>query len=115
VDWNEESPRVVAEKGSDSGPMSIYLASKTLAERSTCPIFVQLKQKKLNRDVTIGAWEFYEKNKSGIKWDLSVINPPYVSIIPPGTSCLAHEVYFIDLWGMHIPRLWIKYSKNFLT
>ena len=25
------------------------------------------------------AWDFYEQHKAEIKWDLTVINPPYVS------------------------------------
>jgi hypothetical protein len=33
----------------------------------------------------IAAWDFYEKNKASIKWDMVVLNPPSVfgvSIIP---------------------------------
>ncbi|KAF8880899.1 hypothetical protein CPB84DRAFT_1851713 [Gymnopilus junonius] len=58
LDWNEASPKEVEEKGSDSPPMSIYRASKTLAEKA--------------------AWEFYMEHKSEVKWDLAVINPPFV-------------------------------------
>lgn len=25
------------------------------------------------------AWEFYEKNKANVNWELVVINPPFVS------------------------------------
>ncbi|KAI9058011.1 NAD(P)-binding protein [Trametes sanguinea] len=58
VDWNEESIQEVKEKGRDaSGPVK-YRASKTLAERA--------------------AWEFYEKNKATLSWDLVVLNPPFV-------------------------------------
>ena len=38
--------------------MHKYWASKTLAERA--------------------AWEFYEKNKANISWDLVVLNPAFV-------------------------------------
>jgi len=32
-DWNEEAPKQVEETGSDTPPMVIYRASKTLAEK----------------------------------------------------------------------------------
>ncbi|KAF8999630.1 hypothetical protein BDQ17DRAFT_1308413 [Cyathus striatus] len=57
-DWNETSPRVVAEQGRAAAPITKYLASKTLAEKS--------------------AWEFYNKHKSEVSWDLAVINPPFI-------------------------------------
>ncbi|PPQ64060.1 hypothetical protein CVT24_008873 [Panaeolus cyanescens] len=57
-DWNQLSVQEVKEKGDAAAPMTIYRASKTLAERS--------------------AWEFHEKHKAEISWDLSVINPPFV-------------------------------------
>ncbi|KAG5635177.1 hypothetical protein H0H81_012139, partial [Sphagnurus paluster] len=58
VDWNEPSIREVEEQGDNAPPASKYRASKTLAEKA--------------------AWEFYEKNKAEIKWDLAVLHPPYV-------------------------------------
>ncbi|KAF8060711.1 D-lactaldehyde dehydrogenase [Lyophyllum atratum] len=57
-DWNELSIREVKEQGDKAPGPSKYRASKTLAEKA--------------------AWEFYEQNKSNIKWDLSVLNPPFV-------------------------------------
>ncbi|KAF8148636.1 hypothetical protein B0H34DRAFT_736338 [Crassisporium funariophilum] len=57
-DWNEKSIREVEQQGKKSPPMTIYRASKTLAEKA--------------------AWDFYEKHKAEIKWDLAVINPPFV-------------------------------------
>ncbi|KAK0205610.1 D-lactaldehyde dehydrogenase [Desarmillaria ectypa] len=58
VDWNEEAPKEVEEKGQDASPIAKYRASKALAERA--------------------AWNFYEKQKSELPWDLTVINPPWV-------------------------------------
>jgi len=57
-DWNVTSPKEVEEQGSNAAPMSIYFASKTLAEKA--------------------AWKFYENHKNEVQWDLAVINPPYV-------------------------------------
>jgi len=58
-DWNLSAIKEVEEKGIDNSPPSIvYRASKTLAEKA--------------------AWDFYEQHKSEIKWDLAVINPPFV-------------------------------------
>ncbi|KIP03369.1 hypothetical protein PHLGIDRAFT_110983 [Phlebiopsis gigantea 11061_1 CR5-6] len=58
ADWNEYSPRVVAEQGAAAPPADMYRASKALAERA--------------------AWDFVAKHKERIGWDLAVINPPFV-------------------------------------
>ncbi|OSD07837.1 NAD-P-binding protein [Trametes coccinea BRFM310] len=58
ADWNEASIQEVKEKGRDASAPAKYRASKTLAERA--------------------AWEFYEKNKDTLSWDLVVLNPPFV-------------------------------------
>jgi len=55
-DWNLGSIKEV-EMG-DKSPSTAYHASKTLAEKS--------------------AWDFYELHKAQIKWDLAVINPPFL-------------------------------------
>ncbi|KAF7368891.1 D-lactaldehyde dehydrogenase [Mycena venus] len=58
LDWNEQAPKEVAEMGRAASAITKYRASKTLAERA--------------------AWDFVEKHKSEIGWDLVVINPPFV-------------------------------------
>ncbi|KAK7045109.1 D-lactaldehyde dehydrogenase [Favolaschia claudopus] len=57
-DWNEQSVQEVTEKGRDAAQMSKYRASKVLAEKA--------------------AWDFMEKHKSEVEWDLVVLNPPFV-------------------------------------
>lgn len=57
-DWNEASPKAVEEKGKKAPNGDKYSASKTLAERA--------------------AWDFVEKNKKDISFDLATINPPYI-------------------------------------
>ncbi|KAH7906355.1 hypothetical protein BJ138DRAFT_1016362 [Hygrophoropsis aurantiaca] len=57
-DWNEQCLEILARGGPQlTGPMK-YRASKTLAEKA--------------------AWKFWEDNQTKIKWDIVVINPPYV-------------------------------------
>jgi nucleoside-diphosphate-sugar epimerase len=56
--WNNSSVEAVETKGSAAGPVNIYMASKTLAEKA--------------------AWEFVATHKSEISWDLVVINPPWL-------------------------------------
>jgi len=56
--WNTSSVEAVKTKGSEAGPVAIYFASKTLAEKA--------------------AWEFVDAHKSEISWDLVAINPPYI-------------------------------------
>ena len=58
TNWNNAAVEAVNAKGSDAGPVVIYLASKTLAEKA--------------------AWEFVATHKSEISWDLVAINPPYI-------------------------------------
>ena len=57
-DWNEASIAEVKEKGRAASNPGKYRASKTLAERA--------------------AWEFWNKHKSQVQWDLVVVNPPFV-------------------------------------
>jgi nucleoside-diphosphate-sugar epimerase len=57
-DWNDAAVEAVKTKGSAAGPIVIYLASKTLAEKA--------------------AWEFVNLHKSEISWDFVVLNPPYI-------------------------------------
>jgi len=56
--WNNSAVEAVKTKGSAAGPVMIYLASKTLAEKA--------------------AWEFVADHKSEISWDLVVVNPPLI-------------------------------------
>lgn len=57
-DWNDAAIEEAKQKGRDALPVVKYRASKTLAEKA--------------------AWDFYEKNKSKVSWDLVVLNPPFV-------------------------------------
>ncbi|KAG8947837.1 methylglyoxal reductase (NADPH-dependent) gre2 [Tulasnella sp. 408] len=58
TDWNVDSPKAVEELGRDTPGQVMYAASKVLAER--------------------GAWDFVEKNKGSINFDLVSINPSFV-------------------------------------
>ncbi|KAH9487433.1 Putative uncharacterized oxidoreductase [Psilocybe cubensis] len=60
LDWNTKDPKFVDELGSNSHPMTIYRASKSLAEQ--------------------GAWGYYKEHKHELSWDLTVINPPFPPI-----------------------------------
>ncbi|CAL1709333.1 unnamed protein product [Somion occarium] len=57
-DWNNKAIEEVETKGKDADQIEKYTASKTLAEKA--------------------AWAWYEKNKAQLKWDLVVVNPPFV-------------------------------------
>jgi len=56
--WNNAAVAAVASKGSTAGPITIYLASKTLAERAAC--------------------ELVAAHKAKLAWDLVAINPPWI-------------------------------------
>jgi hypothetical protein len=61
ADWNNYSPNLVEKEGKNAPAGQKYRASKTLAERS--------------------AWEFVEKHREVIKFDLTTINPVLVSLV----------------------------------
>ncbi|KAF8178849.1 NAD(P)-binding protein [Mycena galopus ATCC 62051] len=64
LDWCQQAPKEIAEKGRAASPISKYRASKTLAERGWF--------------LAQPAWDFVEKHRTVIGWDLVVINPPTV-------------------------------------
>ncbi|RPD52415.1 NAD(P)-binding protein [Lentinus tigrinus ALCF2SS1-7] len=58
ADWNEPAIREVETKGATASGFAKYSASKTLAERA--------------------AWNFWNKYRAEVAWDLVVLNPTYV-------------------------------------
>ncbi|KAF8959881.1 D-lactaldehyde dehydrogenase [Flammula alnicola] len=78
-DWGDEFVKTVGEKGKKSSPDEKYRASKTLAEKA--------------------AWEFYNKHKAEISWDLVALNPPLV-LGPPlqEVKTPAHLNVSLDIW-----------------
>ncbi|KAG8937756.1 methylglyoxal reductase (NADPH-dependent) gre2 [Tulasnella sp. 408] len=58
IDWNDVSPREIELKGKDAKPLDKYRASKVLAERA--------------------AWDFVEKNRDNIHFDLVTVLPSFV-------------------------------------
>ncbi|PPQ88275.1 hypothetical protein CVT25_005438 [Psilocybe cyanescens] len=86
LDWNTKDPKLVEELGSNSHPMTIYRASKSLAEK--------------------GAWDYYEQHKNEVTWDLSVINPPFVS------SFSHRESFYTKLNGPPIHKIASSSSLN---
>ncbi|KAJ7657233.1 D-lactaldehyde dehydrogenase [Mycena polygramma] len=74
LDWNEQAPREAKELGRAASGITKYRASKVLAERA--------------------AWDFVEKHKGEIGWDLVALNPPYVH------GPMIHEVSTPDALGL---------------
>ncbi|KAJ7439334.1 D-lactaldehyde dehydrogenase [Mycena latifolia] len=56
--WNNQAPALVEAHGADAGPLVVYCASKTLAEKA--------------------AWDYCKENKDKISWDLTTVNPSFV-------------------------------------
>ncbi|KAF5334248.1 hypothetical protein D9611_014571 [Ephemerocybe angulata] len=68
-DWNTQYVSEVERLGSKTDPMTVYGASKVMAEKA--------------------AWEFYNAHRSEVQWDISVINPSLVfgpAIQPPKSA-----------------------------
>jgi len=57
-DWNTDSPKIVEEKGREAPGQEKYRTAKVLAERA--------------------AWDFVEKNKGSINFDIVTFCPPFV-------------------------------------
>ncbi|KAI5449717.1 hypothetical protein NCC49_004082 [Naganishia albida] len=77
-DWNEYSPKVIEEKGTDAPGSDKYRASKTLAEKA--------------------AWKFMEDNKPS--WDFATINPPLVF------GPIIHQVESPDKLNTSVANFW---------
>jgi hypothetical protein len=75
-DWNEPVLKEVKELGKEASGLSKYSASKTLAERGRTGIYSRLL---VLMAAFKAAWEVYNGSKGSIGWDLTTLNPPYVS------------------------------------
>ncbi|KIY65832.1 D-lactaldehyde dehydrogenase [Cylindrobasidium torrendii FP15055 ss-10] len=64
--WNEDPIRECEENGVKADPLSKYCAGKCLAEKAV--------------------WDIYNSNKANLKWDLTVVNPPWVFGVSGSTS-----------------------------
>ncbi|KAL0070306.1 hypothetical protein AAF712_002798 [Marasmius tenuissimus] len=79
ADWNEKAVRECEEKGSEAHPLSMYSASKTLAEKGEHQLLVLvLVFLMLIYNKNPAAWALYEENKNKISWDFTVVNLPWV-------------------------------------
>jgi nucleoside-diphosphate-sugar epimerase len=64
--WNNAAVEAVKAKDSAVDPFTVYMASKTLAEKA--------------------AWEFVAAHKSEISWDLVALNPVWIFGVSPPLS-----------------------------
>jgi hypothetical protein len=78
-DWNSGSIKDVQEMGNKTPPSTVYRASKTLAEKGGFLNILSFGLLLFKCFLRSAAWDFYEQHKSQIKWDVAVINPPFVS------------------------------------
>lgn len=85
-DWNNDSPKEVEEKGRNATPIHKYRVSKVLAERA--------------------AWDFVEKNKESVAFDLVTVNPPMV------WGPIIHEVTSADQLNTSIANFHRYTSKK---
>jgi hypothetical protein len=75
-DWNEAAINATAtpEKDANASGGDRYRASKTLAERG------RIKLSTFGLSLTsVAARDFVREHKTTLKWDLAVLNPPFVS------------------------------------
>src|ERR1700733_15477036 len=82
-DWNNHSPALVEKEQNNTPGVHIYRASKSMAAIHSCVITMFKPFKALAERA---AWEFVEKNKDNINFDLVTILPPFVSSAFVGDS-----------------------------
>ncbi|KAG1802497.1 hypothetical protein EV424DRAFT_1435252 [Suillus variegatus] len=78
LNWNEQCLEIVREKGREAPNMMKYRASKTLAEKGTG--YRAYSSWTGDSHILTAAWEFWNKHKASVGWDLTVLNPPYPAI-----------------------------------
>jgi len=90
TDWNDTSIAETERQGKDAETFTKYQASKTLAEKA--------------------AWEWYGKHKKDLKWDVAVLNPPYVfgpaihDVTGPLTLNLSVKVWYFNVVSPDFPK-----------
>jgi hypothetical protein len=73
--WNDRAVENVEKNGANAGSWDVYCASKALSEKGMYHLF---RLTAIVSDSDIAAWDFVEKHKNEISWDLVSLNPPYV-------------------------------------
>ena len=81
--WNDQAVGTCEAQGKAAPGLSKYQASKVLAERGTSEMCSPSYPSYLIPFAA--AWDWFEKNKSSINWDLTVISPPWIFGV--STSC----------------------------
>jgi len=74
-DWADEAIKSVNELGRAAPSLAKIRAAKALAERGAWALII-FKRQRSALIILSGAWEFCEKHKDEIKWDLVAILPP---------------------------------------
>jgi NAD(P)-dependent dehydrogenase (short-subunit alcohol dehydrogenase family) len=82
-DWNDAAVNAVEKRGKGALGNEKYSASKTLAEKGEWMITVTYVVPVAKVRFLTAAWDWYDANKASVKWDLTTINPPYVSLCNP--------------------------------
>ena len=70
-------------KGKEASGFAKYSASKTLAEKGRPGVGIHLPTL---IPFSQAAWEVYHRSKESVRWDLTTLNPPYVSYQPANIS-----------------------------
>lgn len=79
--WGQLSVDETQRDGRSAPPMVKYRASKVLAERGECcmRLYCYLSEDVFTQfSLTTAAWDLYNAHKADIKWELVVLNPPFV-------------------------------------
>jgi len=96
TDWNNHSPALVEKEQNNTPGVHIYRASKSMTAIHSYVITMLKPFKALAERA---AWDFVEKNKDNINFDLVTILPPFVSSAFVGVSRLyVNGLLVIGLW-----------------
>ncbi|KAF8900244.1 hypothetical protein CPB84DRAFT_1747506 [Gymnopilus junonius] len=93
--WNNEAIQAVQEKGKEIPPLTLYSASKALAEKA--------------------AWDFYEKHKSEIQWDVTTVHPSLEPLQESPKAPSDLNISMLIIWNVIATEMPDEQLKNSLN
>lgn len=98
--WNTVTLEEVERLGRAATSHQKYRASKILAEKGKKNKLLSRLKKGQSNSFSLAVWEFYEANKERSRWDITVINPPFVRSFIPRILYISNLRLTTGVWSM---------------
>ncbi|KAF8953557.1 hypothetical protein BDZ97DRAFT_1929565 [Flammula alnicola] len=97
-DWGNEYVKGVKEQGKKSSADLKYRASKTWPRKVYHSTWIGRVSHRL---FPSAAWDFYDKHKTQISWDLVTLNPAFICGLPLQEEKMPADLNFsLEIWGV---------------